>query len=591
MILSGNKKMFNKASYMLGIKFEEVEWKYDLALDKKIKATNITRFRSLMGLVENIISKPLVVLLEKTFHIGEVIVIKISRKNTMLGTFTLLMKKDEKFDKDILAEIYTRQLGMVISRKRAEDELVCEKNLTDAIFNSVPGMIYLYDNQKKLVRWNKNHEELTGYSAEELSKMSYWDWFKGDEKSQKAFSDSIDRANLDGFGDGEAILSKKDGTTLPIYFTGSSLYLGGNRYFTGLAIDITERKKKEKEIYFLSYHDQLTSLYNRRFYEEELERLDTARNIPITIVMGDVNGLKLINDSFGHVMGDNLLKKVAEIIRLGCRDDDIIARLGGDEFVIILPKTESIVANQIIERIINLALGEKVGFIDISISFGYETKTNKKEKIEDILKNAEDNMYKRKLIESASMKVKTIKKIINVLNEKNKMAEKHSNRVSELSKRMGEAIGLSVHEIKEVISAGLLHDIGNIAIDENILNKSGILTIDEWKEIKRHPEIGYRMLNTVNDMADIARYVLYHHERWDGKGYPKGLKGKETPIESRIITIVDAYDAMTSERCYKKMLSKEVAILELQKNAGKQFDPELITIFIEKVLNKLSDNK
>ncbi len=204
-----------------------------------------------------------------------------------------------------------------------------------------------------------------------------------------------------------------------------------------------------------------------------------------------------------------------------------------------------------------MSLSEKVGFVDISISFGYKTKKNEKEKIEDIFKDAEDNMYKKKLFEGPSMRGKTIKAIINTLHEKNQGEEEHSSRVSELCKTMGEALGMHEYENEELKSAGLLHDIGKIAIDEKLLNKVGKLTDDEWEEIKRHPEIGYRILNTVNDMADIAMCVLSHHERWDGKGYPKGLKGNEIPIMSRIIAIADAYDVMTSERSYKSAIPKE----------------------------------
>ena len=352
--------------------------------------------------------------------------------------------------------------------------------------------------------------------------------------------------------------------------------------------DITERKKKQEEIEFLSYHDQLTGLYNRRFYEEELKRLDTGRNLPMTIVMGDVNGLKLINDSFGHATGDELLKKVAEVLRKGCRADDIIARLGGDEFVILLPKTDVNETEHIIKRIKDIALEEKVGSLDISVSYGYETKNNENVKIQEILKKAEDHMYKKKLFESPSMRGKTISAIINTLHEKNKREEAHSHRVSALCESMGKAIGLPEAEIEELKTIGLLHDIGKIAIEENILNKLGKLTSDEWEEIKRHPEIGYRILSTVDDMYNMAEYVLYHHEKWDGNGYPKGLKKEEIPLQSRIITIADAYDAMTSEESYRSALSEEVAIKELQNNIGIQFDPELVCVFIEKVLGQIS---
>lgn len=353
--------------------------------------------------------------------------------------------------------------------------------------------------------------------------------------------------------------------------------------------NITKRKELEKSLEFLSYNDQLTGLRNRRFYEEELKRLDVKENYPLTIILGDANGLKLINDSFGHEAGDEFIRKLAQIIKKGCQSEDIVARIGGDEFVVLLPKTDNYKAEQVIKNINNLVQSEKVQNIELSISFGYETKKHENEDIQDIFRKAEDCMYKRKLLDSSCMRGKTVDTIMNTLNEKSKREEQHSVRVSELCKSMGESLGLTERKIHELKIAGLLHDIGKIAIEENILNKPGKLTVDEVKEIRRHPEIGYRILSTVHEMSEIAQYVLLHHEMWNGNGYPKGLKGDNIPIESRIIAIADTYDAITSERSYRKALSKEFAIQELQRNAGIQFDSELVDIFIKKVLIKDQD--
>ena len=352
-------------------------------------------------------------------------------------------------------------------------------------------------------------------------------------------------------------------------------------------LDITERKKSEAEILYLSYRDQLTGLYNRRYFEEELARLDVPRNYPLALIMADMNGLKLINDSLGHAMGDQILKKIAEILQKSCRSGDLIARLGGDEFVILLPKTDSHETEEIIQRIKENSAKEKVGSVDISVSLGYGTKNSADEKIQDIFKIAEDHMYGHKLFESPTMRKKAINTLISTLHDRNKQEEHHAHNVSKLCKRMGKVLGLSEIEIEELKTAGLLHDLGKIAIAESILNKPGKLNDNEWEEIKRHSEIGYRILSTVNHMSKMAEYVLAHHERWDGKGYPKGLKEDNIPLQARIIHIAEAYNDMTSIRNYRgNTLSAKEAIVELQKNAGLQFDPELVTIFIREVLGK-----
>ena len=356
--------------------------------------------------------------------------------------------------------------------------------------------------------------------------------------------------------------------------------------FAVLVSDITDRVKREEEINYSNYHDQLTGLHNRRFYEEELRRLDTVKNYPLTIAMGDLNGLKLINDSFGHKMGDQLLKKVAEIITECCRTDDIIARVGGDEFVIVLPNTSAQEADKVIDRIKTLALKKKVGSLTVSISFGYETKIKREQKIEDIYKMAEDYMYQHKFYESSSIKSKVIDLIMGTLYEKNQREELHSKRVSEICEAIAQKLNLSTSDIGKMKLSGLIHDIGKIGIDEKVLNSTGKLNTEEWNEIKRHPEVGYRILSSVDEFSEIAAYALGHHERWDGKGYPKGLVGEAIPFAARIIALADSFDAMTSARTYREALSKKDAAEEIKRCAGTQFDPDIARVFVEKVLGE-----
>jgi diguanylate cyclase (GGDEF)-like protein/PAS domain S-box-containing protein len=483
----------------------------------------------------------------------------------------------------------------ITDRHMMENQIFNEKELYKTTLYSVGDGVISTDKEGNIKLINKMGEVLTGYTLSEAQGKPLEEIFNlVDEVSRIRCENPVKQVLNTGkimTSNTNKLLISKDGLERPVEYTSAPILSEDGNLIGAVLVyrDFSERKEKQKQIEYLSYRDQLTGLFNRRYFEEELRLKDVERNLPLTLIMADVNGLKLINDSFGHAKGDELLKKVADIMSLGCRADDVIARLGGDEFVIILPKTDSNEAEQIIQRIKTMASQERIGSIDISVSYGCETKNMEAEKIYDILKKSEDNMYKKKLFESPSMRGKTIKTIISTLHEKNKREEQHSKRVSELCKYFGEALNLPQDEVDELRTIGLLHDIGKIAIEDSILNKPGKLTKEEFDEIKRHPEIGYRILSTVNDMSEMAEFVLAHHERWDGHGYPKGIKGDEIPIVSRIITIADSYDAMTSERSYREALSEEMAIDELKSNAGRQFDPELVKIFIDKVWIKISN--
>jgi diguanylate cyclase (GGDEF)-like protein/PAS domain S-box-containing protein/putative nucleotidyltransferase with HDIG domain len=436
---------------------------------------------------------------------------------------------------------------------------------------------YINVNEAFINKLGYSKEEVIGKTAKELSIFN---------NENQVIEAKTALQIKGGFSDLEIEIVAKNREILTGLFSGELIQMDNSTQLLTVMLDITIRKKAEEEILYLSLHDQLTGLFNRRFYEEELKRLNTERNLPMTIVIGDVNGLKLVNDSFGHVVGDELLKKAAIAIKKGCRADDIIARLGGDEFVIILPKTSAFETEQIIKRIKELSLIEKVGSIDISITFGHETKNNMEENIDEILKNTEDHMYRHKLSESSSVKSKTIDLIMNTLYEKNNREMFHSNRVSKICEDIATQMNFNKDSVNQIRIAGLMHDIGKIVIDEKILDKPQKLNFDEWKEIEKHSEIGYRILSSVNEFSEIAEYILEHHEKWNGSGYPRGLKGKEISLQARIIAVADAYDAITGERTYSKMLSEEDAINEIKRCSGTHFDPDIAKVLIEKVLGK-----
>ena len=351
-----------------------------------------------------------------------------------------------------------------------------------------------------------------------------------------------------------------------------------------IARDITNQRMYQQQIEYLSYHDQLTKLHNRRAFEEELKRIDREESLPLCLIMADVNGLKLINDSFGHRDGDMLLIKFAKVLTATAPVEEMVFRIGGDEFVIILPRCTRKEADELVETIKNNCSLETVNAVKLSVSFGWDIKEHTNESINMVLKTAEDYMYKKKLFEGPSMRGKTISLIISTLHEKNKREAQHSQRVAELCEKLAIALHMQEHKVKEIKNTGLLHDIGKIAISENLLNKPGRLTPDEFEEVKRHTEIGYRILCASNEMTEIADHVLSHHERWDGMGYPRGLAGEMIPLQSRMIAIADTFDAMTSVRSYRNPVSDEDAAKELMRNAGTQFDADLVECFVHEVL-------
>ncbi len=451
--------------------------------------------------------------------------------------------------------------------------LITEMQLGLALYAGNPGDdLYHY----KVVDTNYSHEVLTGFKQKDIM-GKYFHEIHANMEPENA--EKLIHTITTGEPTRYERLQKKTN-----YYYEIIAYRPMDNQLAIIVNDITKRKQAEGRLNFLSYHDQLTGLFNRRFFEQELVALDKDENYPLMITMIDINGLKLVNDSFGHATGDKYIQMVAKVLIENTRDQDVVCRQAGDEFIIFSPKTDDAQMQKIIEDMNEAARKMDVNSVPLSLSFGYCAKKSSDEPLLEVMKRAERYMYKKKLLESSSVKGKTVYTIMTTLHEKNPREEQHSRRVSQLCEKMGVAMGLRDDEVKELRTVGLLHDIGKVAIEEGILNKPGKLDEMEWEEIKKHPEIGYRILSTVSDLSELSEYVLSHHERWDGKGYPRGLKGEDIPLQSRIIAIADAYDAMRSERSYRKALSKEYAVSELEKGAGTQFNESCVNVFIEKVV-------
>lgn len=487
------------------------------------------------------------------------------------------------------------QLAMVIEdiseRKVLEQQLHYEKELFETTLLSVGDGVISTDSEARIQFMNKEAEKLTGWRADESVGRLFEEVFKivrgNDRKEANNPVARVLQEKQNIMLDEDTILISRDG--IERFVDDSAAPIRDSKgTITGVVLvfrDSTEKQKKQDEMFQLSFLDPLTELHNRRYYDQARKIMDDVPYYPLTLVLADVNGLKLTNDAFGHEVGDELLKTVATVFRKTCREDDIVTRIGGDEFVLLLPQTDAPHAKRVVERLNEALLKEKIRGIQVSVSFGYATKSGSPESLDTTFKVAEDDMYLEKLTKSSQFKKQTIDSILIKQFEKNMWEKGHSNLVGMLSKAFAQALDYTKDEILQIEQAGRLHDLGKIAVDERILSKPIELNQSEWLELRRHAEIGYNILRSVGEYAAFAEYVLYHHERWDGKGYPQHLKGEDIPKPARMIAIVDSYAAMISDRPYKKTLTQEQAIEELRENCGTQFDPSLVEVFIEKVLN------
>ncbi|HHW31205.1 MAG TPA: PAS domain-containing protein [Clostridiaceae bacterium] len=526
---------------------------------------------------------------ESHIHISRFMFIPVVIDNNIVAVVGLA-NKDYDYDYNDIYQMITLMNGVWNAKERRETlvKLAVERNKFLQTLLSIGDGVMVVNLEGEVTMLNRAAEKLTGWTIKEAEGRHYKEVFVLSHEDERVnIEDPIEKVlktdTIQELGN-NVVLTSRNGTQY--YIEDSAAPIKDDRNITiGVALvfrDVTEKREQRKKIEYLSTHDSLTGLYNRVFFEEEIKRLDTKNNLPISIIMGDMNGLKLANDIFGRETGDLLLQKAADTFRKVCRAGDIIARMGGDEFIILLPKTKAEEAEDIMLNIKEQFSKEKVKAIRGSISLGYDTKVNEDDDILLTLKNAESKMYFAKTLDSSKLKRTGVKTIVSTLYEHSPKEAEHSKNVSKICENIGRAMGLPELEIRKLKEAGFLHDIGKVILDESLLNKDKPLTHQEKKKIKQHPVVGYRILNIFDYTLDLAEPVLSHHERWDGTGYPRGLKGEEIPILSRIIAVAESYDVMTN-KSYKNAISHEEAILELKKNAGIKFDPIVVNKFIDMV--------
>lgn len=349
--------------------------------------------------------------------------------------------------------------------------------------------------------------------------------------------------------------------------------------------NMTAKRSMENQLLFLATRDAMTGLYNRPYFEQAIKNIENDKDNykNAALIICDLDGLKQINDTYGHAKGDEMLRETSIIINSCINERTLAARIGGDEFALLITDSSHSEVEEICAclcdkiEIYNIAHARST----LSLSYGFAISQGMDFSLQDLFAEADNNMYKKKFLTASSVRSSIVKILMKALEARDFITEGHALRMEDLSAQVAEKLDLEESMINDIRLLAKFHDIGKVGIPDYILFKPDKLSSTEMSEMKRHSEIGYHIAAATPDLNPIAHLILKHHERWDGGGYPLGMKGKDIPIECRILSVVDSFDAMNNDRPYRKALTREMALAELQKCSGSQFDPTVVEVFIE----------
>lgn len=355
------------------------------------------------------------------------------------------------------------------------------------------------------------------------------------------------------------------------------------RFLETLVLLIGEGIKRynlEADLEHLNTHDPTTKLYNRAYLNQLIEYYESNKSIPVGVILIDIDGLRRFNDSMGQQEGDLLLLRFTEALTHCFSSNTVISRIDGDGFAILLPQTNIVTLEEQCRKVKLKTVNILLKSVSLNASLGFALRNEETQTMEEVFKQAERNMARDKIHHVQSRRNDTVKILVEALKARDIITEGHSDRLKYLMLTMAKLLGFDEFLTSDLILLAEFHDIGKLGIPDYILFKDQPLTDDERLTMQRHSEIGFKIAQSASDLLPIARWILCHHENWDGSGYPMGLKGKDIPLECRILAIVDSYDAMTNDRPYRRAMLKSEAIAELMRCSGTQFDPDLVSLLL-----------
>lgn len=473
--------------------------------------------------------------------------------------------------------------NLIYQQQASQHQIALQKVYFEQLFENSPESIAIIDQSEMVVRVNPEFSKMFGYTAEEAEGHQLNTLIVPAELVDEGLRTSREILTDNKVVELETLRRRKDGSLIEVFVVAYPIFVAG-KPAGGYAIyrDISERKEVERQLTFASTHDLLTGVFNRRYFEQEMAGLEKAEGMAAGIIVADIDGLKLVNDTLGHTVGDSMLFLAAVILRENLPEDGVLCRIGGDEFAALLPNTDEVTLAAVCERVkaaVAVANEAKRDFA-LSMSLGYGIRGAELTSMKEVYREADSGMYREKLQRSGVTRSALIKTLTEALHTRDYITEGQSGQLQELAVRLAKAAGLPAREIADLRMFAQFHDVGKVGVPEGVLFKSGKLTASEMRVIRRHSEVGYRIAVASPDFHHIADWILKHHEWWNGGGYPLGLKGEEIPVECRILMIADAYDAMTHDRPYRKAKTAEEALAEIAAYRGVMFDPVLADKFI-----------